>query len=107
VLHLLSVISPISDDLAVVDMPLLPSGLYRLLEEVGVKMIEIPQEEVASLACNLLAVRPGVVVAVAGNPVTRHLLEAAGVEVHAFAGHEIAVNGSGGPTCLTRPIHRS
>ncbi len=106
-LHLMSAISMIAENLAVIDVPLLPSGLYSLLHELGYKLVEIPAEESASLAANVLAVRPGVVVAVDGNPRTRRLLERLGVEVHPTAGQEICINGSGGPTCLTRPILRT
>ena len=104
--HLLSVVSPVSDDLAVVFLPLLPMGLWAMLGDLGVRLIEVPEDEYASLGCNVLAVRPGVVVVADGNPVTRRGLEAAGCEVHAIALGEIGENGSGGPTCLTRPILR-
>ncbi len=106
-LHLLSVISPLRDDLAVVELPRLPSGLHELLLDFGVEMLAIPQDEVATLACNVLTVRPGVAVVVEGSPATRRLMEEAGVEVHSFYGHEICINGSGGPTCLTRPLKRA
>lgn len=105
--HLLSVISPVADDLAVVFPPLLPVGLWRLLGELGVRMLEVPEDEYASLGCNVLTVRPGVVVVADGNPVTRRLLEAAGCEVHAVPLGEVGENGSGGPTCLTRPLYRA
>lgn len=105
--HLLSVISPVADDLAVVFPPLLPVGLWRLLGELGVRMLEVPEGEYASLGCNVLTVRPGVVVVADGNPVTRRLLEAAGCEVHAVPLGEVGENGSGGPTCLTRPLYRA
>jgi len=104
--HLMSVISPVSDDLAVVFMPLLPAGLHEWLVELGIRMVEVPEEEYPTLGCNVLAVRPGVVVVADGNPVTRRGLEAAGVEVHAIALGEVGENGSGGVTCLTRPILR-
>jgi N-dimethylarginine dimethylaminohydrolase len=104
--HLLSVVSPVADDLAVVFMPLLPVGLWELLGELGVRLVEVPEDEFPSLGCNVLAVRPGVVVVADGNPVTRRGLEAAGCEVHAIPLGEIGENGSGGPTCLTRPILR-
>ena len=104
--HLLSVISPVADDLAVVFLPLLPVGLWELLDDLGVRVLEVPEEEYPTLGCNVLAVRPGVVVVADGNPVTRRRLEAAGCEVHAFEATEIGINGSGGPTCLTRPILR-
>jgi len=105
-IHLLSVISPVADDLAVVFLPLLPAGLWELLTELGVRLLEVPEEELPTLGCNVLAVRPGVVIVADGNPRTRAALEARGCEVHAWPAAEIGVNGSGGPTCLTRPILR-
>ena len=105
-LHLLSVISPVADDLAVVHLPLLPVGLHQLLAGLGIRTIVVPDEEFATLGCNVLAVRPGVCVVVDGNPATRRALERAGCEVHPYAAFEIGLNGSGGPTCLTRPILR-
>jgi len=105
-IHLMSVISPIADDLSVVYMPLLPCGLLEMLLERGTRLVEVPDEEFLTLGCNVLAVRPGVAVMAEGNPVTRSRLEAAGAEVHAFPAGEVGVNGSGGPTCLTRPFLR-
>ena len=105
-IHLMSVISPIADDLAVVFLPLFPCGLLELLAERGVRLVEVPEQEFLTLGCNVLAVSPGVAVMADGNPVTRARLEAAGAEVHVFAAGEVGVNGSGGPTCLTRPILR-
>jgi dimethylargininase len=105
-IHLLSVISPVADDLAVVYLPLLPVGLWELLKERGVTMIPVPPEEFDSLGPNVLAVRPRVVVTAAGNPVTASRLRDHGVEVHEVPLDEVGVNGSGGPTCLTRPILR-
>jgi dimethylargininase len=104
--HLMSVISPVSDDLAVVFLPLLPAGLHEWLVELGIRTVEVPEEEYPTLGCNVLAVRPGVVIVADGNSVTRRGLEAAGAEVHAIALGEIGENGSGGVTCLTRPILR-
>jgi N-dimethylarginine dimethylaminohydrolase len=104
--HLMSVISPVSDDLAVVFAPLLPAGLYEWINELGIRLVEVPEEEYPTLGCNVLAVRPGVVVVAEGNPVTHRRLDAAGVEVHAVPLREIGENGSGGVTCLTRPLRR-
>lgn len=105
-IHLLSVISPVADDLAVVYLPLLPVGVWELLVELGIEMIEVPDAELPTLGANVLAVRPGVVVVAEGNPATRRALEAHGCEVHSFPATEIGVNGSGGPTCMTRPVLR-
>ena len=105
-LHLLSVISPVADDLAVVFLPLLPAGLHELLAELGVRTLAVDEDEFETLGCNVLAVRPGVVIVAEGNPATRRALEAAGCEVHTYPASEIGINGSGGPTCMTRPILR-
>jgi len=105
-IHLMSLISPVADDVAVVYLPLLPVGLWRLLGELGIRMVEVPEEEFLTLGPNVLAVRPGVVILAAGNPRTEAGLVAAGCEVHTYAATEIGVNGSGGPTCMTRSILR-
>jgi dimethylargininase len=105
-IHLLSVISPVTDDLAVVFLPLLPVGLWELLVELEIEMIQVPEEEFPTLGCNVLAVEPGVVIMAKGNPRTAAALAATGCEVHTYAATEIGINGSGGPTCLTRPILR-
>ena len=105
-IHLMSLISPVADDLAVVFLPLLPVGLWRLLGDLGTRMVEVPEEEFLTLGPNVLAVRPGVVILAAGNPRTEAALVDAGCEVHTYAATEIGVNGSGGPTCMTRSILR-
>jgi dimethylargininase len=104
--HLLSLISPVADDLAVVYPPLLPVGLWQLLADLRIRLIPVPDEEFGTLGCNVLAVRPGVVIVAAGNPATAAALARAGCEVHPYAAVEIGLNGSGGPTCLTRPLWR-
>ena len=67
-IHLLSVVSPVADDLAVVYLPLLPVGLWELLRDLGIRLVEVPDEEYPTLGCNVLAVRPGVVIVADGNP---------------------------------------
>ncbi len=105
-IHLMSVISPVADDLAVVYLPLLPVGLWQLLRDLGIRLVEVPDEEFPTLGCNVLAVRPGVVILAEGNPVTAAALAAAGCEVHTYPAVQVGINGSGGPTCMTRPILR-
>ena len=107
VLHLMSVISPVADDLAVVYQPLAPVALMQELAARGVRVIGVPADEYETMACNVLAIRPGVVIMVDGNPVTRAALEARGCQVHVYAGSEISVKGDGGPTCLTAPLWRA
>lgn len=106
VFHLMSVLSPLADDLALVYSPLLPVPFREALLARGTALVEVPDEEFDSMGCNVLAVAPRVAVAVEGNPGTRKRLEAAGVTVHAYRGEEISAKGCGGPTCLTRPLER-
>jgi dimethylargininase len=106
VLHLMSVISPVADDLAVVYPPLAPVPLMEELAARSIRVIAVPAAEYETMACNVLAVRPGVVVMLDGNPETRAALSAAGCEVHVYDGSEISLKGDGGPTCLTAPILR-
>lgn len=104
-LHLMSVISPIRDDLAVVYEREAPVTLLQELAKRGIKTISVPDEEYMSLACNVLAIRPGVAVMPSGNPITAQLLRDAGVEVHIYKA-DVINRGEGGPTCLTRPLWR-
>jgi N-dimethylarginine dimethylaminohydrolase len=106
VLHLMSVISPVADDLAVVYPPLAPVRLMELLAERGIRVVPVDAAEYQTMGCNVLAVEPRRVVVVNGNPRTRAALEAAGCEVHGYDGSEISLKGDGGPTCLTAPIWR-
>jgi dimethylargininase len=106
VMHMLSLISPLADDLAAVYLPLMPVRLVELLEERGVGFVEVPDEEFESMACNVLALGPRRALTLDGNPETRRRLEAAGVEVTVYAGDELSRKGDGGPTCLTRPLLR-
>ena len=105
VMHLMSLISPLAPDLAVVYAPLLPTRLAQLLEEREVELIEVPDEEFESMGSNVLALAPRVALAVEGNPSTRERMERAGVEVLTYRGDELS-KGDGGPTCLTRPLLR-
>ncbi len=107
VLHLMSLVSPVADDLVLVYRRLLPVPFLEWLQDEGVRLIDVPDEEFDLQACNVLAVRPGVVVTLEGAPETRRRLETAGVEVHLYEGREISLKGTGGPTCLVRTLERT
>jgi dimethylargininase len=107
VLHLLSFISPLDRDLALVYPRLAPVRLLRLLAERAIRVVEVPEDEFASQGPNALALGPRRALALDGNPETRKRMERAGVEVSVYRGGEISVKGDGGPTCLTRPLLRS
>ncbi len=106
VLHLMSFISPLDADLALVYLPLMPVRLVELLHERGVRLVEVPDDEFESMGANVLALAPCVALALDGNPETRHRMERAGVEVLVYRGEEVSRKGDGGPTCLTRPLLR-
>lgn len=106
VFHLMSVLSPVDHDLAVVYSPLMPVALRERLIERGMQLVEVPDEEFGSMGANVLAIAPRECVMVAGSPRTRALLERAGASVEAYPGAEISLKGGGGPTCLTRPLSR-
>jgi dimethylargininase len=107
VMHLMSFISPLDADLALVYPRLAPVRLMRVLAERGISVLEVPDEEFASQGSNVLALGPRRALALDGNPETRRRMERAGVDVVAYRGDEISRKGDGGPTCLTRPLLRS
>jgi N-dimethylarginine dimethylaminohydrolase len=106
VFHLMSILSPVDTNLAVVYSPLMPVMFRNLLLQRGYQLIEVPDIEFESMGCNVLAVAPRECLMVDGNPVTKALLEQAGCKVTVYKGVEISVKGGGGPTCLTRPVYR-
>lgn len=109
-LHLMSVISPLADDLSLVYSPLLPAPFYQLLKARGIRLVEGDPEEFAAsngLSLNVLPMAPHDVIAVAGFPKTRAAMEAAGCTVTTFEADALCIACEGGPTCLTRPVLRA
>lgn len=104
VFHLMSIVSPLDHDLALVYSPLMPVPFRQTLLACGFELIEVPEGEFDSLGCNSLALAPRTCLLASGNSRTRARLERAGVEVVEFSGSEISIKGGGGPTCLTRPL---
>jgi N-dimethylarginine dimethylaminohydrolase len=106
-MHLMSFLSPLDVDLAVVYPPLMPVRLVELLRARGIQLIEVPDDEFESMGPNVLALGPRVALALAGNDETRRRMERAGVDVRVYRGEHISRPGDGGPTCLTRPLLRA
>jgi len=107
VLHLMSIVSLLDRDLAVVYRRLMPVPLFEIFNQKGVHLVDVPDEEYDTMGCNVLALSPRDLVMVRGDPITRARLEAAGCRVSEFDGEEICFPGAGGPTCLTRPLLRN
>jgi dimethylargininase len=107
VLHLQSFLSAATESLFVVHEPLAPVRLLTDIRERGIEWIAIDRESYDAMGCNVLAVRPGVVVMVDGASKVRRALEQRGVEVHVYDGSDLSLKGDGGPTCLTAPLLRA
>jgi N-dimethylarginine dimethylaminohydrolase len=106
VFHLMSVLSPIDQDMLLVYSPLLPIVFRNYLLERQFQLIEVPESEFDSMGCNVLALAPRECLMLEGNPQTYERLKQAGCKISTYAGKEISIKGGGGPTCLTRPILR-
>jgi len=105
-LHLMSLISLLDVRTALVDLPWLAVETVELLKSRGYRFIEIDYSERATLACNVLSLGNNRLLAIEENQKTNAKLSQAGFDVRTFPGSEICINGSGGPTCLTRPLLR-
>jgi N-dimethylarginine dimethylaminohydrolase len=108
-LHLMSVISPLADDLALVHSPLLPAPFWQMLRARGIRLVEGDRAEFAAshgLSLNVLPTAPRQVIMVAGFPRTKAAMEAAGCSVTTFEADALCIACEGGPTCLTRPVLR-
>ena len=105
-LHLMSMISMIDHDLAVVYMPLLPVPFVEELQERGIELVQVPEEEYPTMGPNVLALAPRRCLMLENNPGTKARLEAAGCKVLTYRGNELSLKAEGGATCLTRPLLR-
>jgi N-dimethylarginine dimethylaminohydrolase len=106
VFHLMSILSPVDKNLAVVYSPLMPIAFRNYLLKKGYQLIEVLDDEFETMGCNVLALSPRECLLVSGNNKTKSLLQGAGCNVIEYMGNEISVKGGGGPTCLTRPVWR-
>ena len=106
VFHLMSIVSPVDKDLAVVYSPLMPIVFRNELLKRQFQLIEVADDEFESMGCNVLAIAPRDCIVVQGNPKTLKALKNAGCKVTSYEGNNVSVLGGGGPTCLTRPMLR-
>ena len=106
VLHLMSIISPLDQDLALIYRPFMPRSFIAWLEQLGIQFVEVPDDEYEIMGCNVLAIAPRQAIMLENLPGVKTGLENAGVNVATYKGIEISRKGEGGPTCLTRPLER-
>jgi N-dimethylarginine dimethylaminohydrolase len=107
VLHLMSIISPLDKDLALIYRPLMPISFIQWLEQLGIKFVEVDEAEYLLMGCNVLATSPRTVIMLENLPIVQRSLQNAGCNVQTYKGIEISRKGEGGPTCLTRPLKRN
>jgi len=105
-LHLMSTISIVDLDLAVVYHPLTSVTFLQELSSRGIELVAVPDEEFDLMGPNVLALAPRKCVMLDGNPITTRRLESAGCDVITYSGEHLSLVAEGGPTCLTRPILR-
>ncbi len=108
-LHLMSIVSPLADDLALIYPRLLPVALYQLMLKRGMRLLQAPDAEfIASkgLCLNVLATAPRECIMIDGFPLTAALMRDAGCTVDVFPGDNLCIPCEGGPTCMTRPVLR-
>ena len=106
VFHLMSMISPLDNDLALIYRPLMPDSFMAWLADLGIQFVEVPEVEFLPMGCNVLALAPRQVLMLDQLPETRRRLQNSGCQVTTYGGEEISRKGEGGPTCLTRPLVR-
>jgi N-dimethylarginine dimethylaminohydrolase len=105
-LHLMSLISLIDRDLAVVYSRYLPVFFRKILMNMEIELIDVPDDEYERLGTNVLALAPRRCLYPAGNPETLANMTRAGARVFTYPAEEISLKGTGGPTCLTCPVLR-
>ena len=71
VMHLMSFISPVDRDLAVVYPRIAPVRLMTMLADRGISVVDVPDKEFATQGSNVLALGPRRALALAGNDETR------------------------------------
>src|SRR5439155_266673 len=65
-LHLMSFLSPLDADLVVAYLPMMPVRLAQLLEQRGIRTVEVPDEEFPTMGPNVLALGPRIALAFDG-----------------------------------------
>ena len=106
VLHLMSIISPLDKDLALIYRPFMPISFLNWLTNLGIKFIEVSEKEYPLMGCNVLATSPRSIIMLEQLPGVQSDLVRAGCKIRTYKGMEISRKGEGGPTCLTRPLKR-
>lgn len=106
VLHLMSIISPLDKNLALIYRPFMPYTFINWLSELDISFVEVSDEEYPLMGCNVLATSPRSIIMLEGLTGVQSELKKSGCKIRTYKGIEISRKGEGGPTCLTRPLKR-
>ena len=106
VLHLMSIISPLDQDLALIYRPFMPLSFIKWLDDLNINLVDVPEEEYLLMGCNVLATSPRSIIMLEKLPGVENTLRASGCNIRTYKGIEVSRKGEGGPTCLTRPLIR-
>ncbi len=103
--HLDMVFGMVDEGLALIHPAGVGYDMIRYLQKRNIELIEVSLEETQNYACNVCPIRPGRIIATAGNHHTREQLEKHGVDVleMGFEGGNISGRG---PACSTLPLIR-
>ncbi len=105
--HIDGLINMAAPDVALIHASQVPYDICDALKKKGIKLLECPSqiEAKVTLAINFVALEPGVVVQVDGNPRSRELLEKNGIKVIPVEFDEI-LKGTGAMHCCTGFLKR-
>ena len=106
VLHLMSIISPLDKNLALIYKPLMTKSFINWLVNLGIEFVKVSSKEYTLMGCNVLATAPRSIIMLENLPMVQLDLKSAGCKIRTYRGNEISRKGEGGPTCLTRPLTR-
>ena len=104
--HIDSIISFVTEKIAVIDPMRLPWDVWTSLKKRGFQILEAPSpEETQDLALNFVALKPGSIVMASGFPATKNFLEDHGIQVSEIDISELR-KGWGSLHCMTAILKR-
>lgn len=106
-IHIDGLMNPVSNDMILCHPGQVPYDIIDMLKKKGYKILEAPSrtEVRETFACNFVALEPGHILMVEGNPRTQELLENNGVKVDTIDASEI-LKGRGALHCITAYLKR-
>lgn len=106
-IHIDGLLNFASNDVVMVHAQQVPYDICDALKRKGIKILEAPstKEVVETLGCNFVAIKPGLVVQPANNPLCQEMLENNGIKVISLEMSEF-LKGRGAVHCSTAFLKR-